>query len=184
MGLWFKAEGIDGKADAGAQMLGLDLLWFSVDGKSVLDAGCAEGLIAEKVKRCGAVNVVGIDNRPDAIKVARKRNNAASGIHFDVADVEIYRPEKADVILLLGVLHKLSNPEEVFTRMLNACGELCVLRLPGDCWPVMMDSRSGSRPVDLEFLAAGCGFCLQAIDFGPADSRGNQIVIYLRRSAD
>lgn len=176
---WFKLPGAPGKCTLEQQLTGLGELWNVVRGHTVLDVGCAEGLIGKRCLEAGAAAVHGVENRLDAVKMTR-----ALGIPCDHADVSRYVPsDEFDVVLLLGILHKLGTPSHVLARMLEACRVCCVIRLPHDDWPVLRDSRSGNRPFDLASVAKRSGFELMLQADGPA-CEGNppQWVGYFLRS--
>lgn len=162
------------KAPFDQQRIGLELLWPSVKGKTVLDVGCAEGAISKACLHNGAKSVHGVDNRKDAIQEAAE---SVAG-EFWVADVDVWEPVGSyDIVLMLGVLHKLKDPESALARCLNACDGMAVIRLPQGQWPVLRDSRSGNEPQHLGALAESFGFKLAHTAEGPA----SQWVGYLSR---
>ncbi len=161
MTMWFKSAG--GKVGLEQQLIGLEYLWPMVSGRSVLDVGCAEGDIAELCVECGASYLLGVENRQDAVRFAKRK-----GLNVVLGNVEEWLPEKSfDVVMLLGVLHKLRNPAEVLERMLKACTGCCVVRLPGAGWPVLTDERSGSKPIDLHRAMVEAGWRLEHRTAGP-----------------
>ncbi len=169
---WFPTPTTAGKATLDGQLVGLSLLPGLVHGKRVLDVGCAEGHIAAKCAEWGASAVYGVDNRPIAVAHAIKA--------FDIvavqADVATYAPVLTfDVVLMLGILNKLREPDVVLERMLLACKETAVVRVSGGQWPMLFNRR-------LDRVAERCGFELVAIEDGPVDrNRGPQFVGYLTR---
>ncbi len=67
--------------------------------RTVLDAGCGTGRIAVELARRG-VAVVGVDDDPDMVDVARSK---APDVRWVVADLaELALPERFDVVLLAG----------------------------------------------------------------------------------
>jgi SAM-dependent methyltransferase len=175
MGNWFDTDTKKGKVTLEQQLTGLDLLKEIVPGKTVFDLGCAEGQIAAQVKAWGASKVHGADNRRDAVAHA-----VTLGVNAFMADADRFQPGKNyDVILLLGILHKLKHPEETLRLMLAACDETCVIRLPCGQWPILRDSRSGGKPIDLGAAAAESWFRL----FAEAEGPHGQWVGYLYRYA-
>jgi len=166
--LWFSDLG-RGKASLEQQLIGLGPLLDSVHGKIMLDVGCAEGLIALECQKRGA-QVLGIESRPQAVAIAN-----GLGVQVVQADAQTWQPAKMyDVVLLLGVVHKLVDPGGATLRFLRSA-RTAVLRLPPGMWPVLTDSRSGSIPVDLAGLAAECSMRVRQMEPGPA----GQIVVYL-----
>lgn len=156
------------KAPLEQQLIGLEPLWAEVNGRTVLDVGCAEGLIALECKKAGAKLILGVDNRETAVKEARQHFGDSYTCDAIVADVSQWEPRASfDVVLMLGVLQKLPNPGEVFVRMLCRCKELAVVRLPDGGWPGLTDSRSGNQRIELDKAAALAGFELERVTQGP-----------------
>lgn len=180
---WFKLDGAKGDRTFEQQLIGLEQLWPWVKGASVLDVGCAEGLIAIECERQGAENVLGVELRGDAVKRANElaRNRTASFLQAD-ANVFTVAPLSFDVVLMLAILHKLRDPSEAFERYLRSCRTLAVVRLRHNDWPVLRDARSGNRPYDLSVVSKRCGFHLADVRRGPvADGNPPEFVGYLTR---
>lgn len=88
-------------------------------GWSLADLGTGSGILALAAKRFGARPVIGIDNDPAAVAVAKAnaRMNQIRGVTFQVRDVRSWSfPQQADVLtanlysdLLLEILPKLSG---------------------------------------------------------------------------
>lgn len=178
MGNWFDTNTKKGKTTLERQMVGLEYLQEMVPGKSVLDVGCAEGKIAAMMLQFGATEADGVENRLDAVKHAR-----SLGVNAIEADANLYVTWRAyDLVLALGILHKLASPAESLNLLLMSCAESCVIRLPAGQWPVLRDSRSGGVPIDLGDVAEKNGFVVVRETAGPIDEdRGPQAVIYLER---
>jgi SAM-dependent methyltransferase len=176
MGNWFDTDTKKGKVTLEQQLTGLGLLKKIVPGKTVFDLGCAEGQIAAQVMAWGAISVDGVDNRFDA--VAHAVSLGVNAIEGDANEFQMAGTH--DVVLLLGILHKLKNPAETLRRMLSACKETCAIRLPCGQWPVLRDSRSGGDDIDLLSVATDEGFVI----FAEAQGPHGQWVGYLRRAAD
>lgn len=163
------------------QMTGLESLWPLLHGQSVLDIGCAEGLLSRECVKHGAAIVYGIDNRISAITAANL--DAPKNCTFAVRDANSYSPVAGfDVVLMLAVLHKLRDPSAAFRRLLGACSDLCVVRLPHNDWPVLRDPRSGDRPHNLAAVAESAGFELLRVADGPvADGQPPEWVGFFKR---
>src|ERR1044071_1142698 len=163
MGNWFDGNGKKGKVSLEQQMTGLYRCEDFVYGSSVFDFGCAKGEIGEIMLAWGAALVDGIDNRADAVRHAN-----SIGLNAIVADAERWMPlRNYDVCLMLGILHKLKDPAAAMRRVMGCCTQHCVIRLPGGQWPILVDSRSGSVPIDLGSSAKVAGFELFAEEAGP-----------------
>lgn len=160
------------------QMTGLDQLWPRVKGKTVLDLGCAEGAIALRCCAEGALGVIGLEHRHDAVEefnrsARRERVNA----HAFERDLNVWpQPHrdlgKFDVILMLAILHKLRKPADQLMRFLASADETAtvVLRTRRRDWPVLRDERSGFLPQDIRFCMYDHGFNLAHEDDGPIDN--------------
>ena len=156
---WFKLRGVqDGDRTVTEQLTGLGAVCRDAFGKTVLDLGCAEGLIGlHMINRCGAQMVHGLSIVKTEIAVARELAKGARGpakfFHADLnnfAKIETANPPlllpKYDVVLLLSILHKLKNPEDILNRMLKYAAATVVIRLPR---PVIVDVRSSNRRFDV-----------------------------------
>ena len=152
---WF---GPGGDRTLAQQLIGLDVLRARVPGCSVLDVGCAEGAISLQLCDDGAAAVHGIEIRPDFVDAA----NAARGDRaalFEVANAETYTPKRPyDFVLMLAVLHKLSDPTAAVARLAAAAQRIVVVRLPPRHAPKVYDARSGFVLHDIDRVLRDCGF--------------------------
>ncbi len=87
----------------------LDLLKPHLNGKTVLDVGCASGRFAFQLLNAGAAKVYGVDISPQAVQIAQEQRRQAGleeRLEFSVADV--INPEtplpKSDLVTALGVI--------------------------------------------------------------------------------
>lgn len=179
---WFH-DGDQAKGDRtlAQQLIGLALLTPYVRGKTVLDAGCAEGLIAIEMAKAGAVAVHGIEYRQQAVDVANKLRGDLP-VTFECANLNTWRPKRHyDIVLLLSILHKLQDPTTVLVDMLLHCNDLAVIRLPprGN-QPTVVDERSGNHRFELARTIEVCGFVKEHEADGPL----NEWVGYFRRAVN
>jgi SAM-dependent methyltransferase len=146
------------------QMTGLDTLMRMVKGKTVLDLGCAEGLIAIEMAKAGAIAVHGVEIRPRAVEDA----NILRGdlpITFEVGDGNDWAPKrKYDIVAMLSFLHKLRDPTTAVYRF-AACTNDVVIKLPqqNQCdlaSPVVVDARSGMKKHKIGVAMRRAGFSL------------------------
>lgn len=82
--------------------------------KNVLDLGCGDGELAEKIKSMG-INVVGIDSSQEMVQATNDRGITAyvmdgHNIHFDT---------QFDAVFSNAVLHWLTQPEKVLAGINN-----------------------------------------------------------------
>lgn len=90
------------------------------EGHAILDVGCGVGRIR---KHLGNVRYVGIDHNSSYIKKAAKTYGTSSEFYVaDVADVPSITASKFDRILLLAVIHHLSDSQ--VTQLLGHCRNL------------------------------------------------------------
>ena len=174
---WFTAVGRQGDRTLEQQLTGLELLMTEVPGKTVLDAGCAEGLISIELARQGAT-CHGLDCVPGHIDVAR---SLAVDLPCTFEVVDLNRSDLnfglVEIVLMLAILHKLENPSKVCAGLASLARELCVIRLPPR-GPVIKDQRSGFVEHDIDAVMQAAGFELTDIDVGHLD----EWVGYYRRT--
>lgn len=165
VGPWF-----NGDRTLAQQMEGLDLLLESVRRKSVLDVGCAEGLIDFELIRAGALAIHGVEAQPTRVADAN-RLRGDMPCTFEQVDANTWRPRRAyHVVLLLSVLHKLKDPIAACMRFAEAASEMVVIRLPPNhANPVVIDSRSNNKPHHLGEKLKQAGFRQRAVARGHLD---------------
>jgi SAM-dependent methyltransferase len=166
---WFDTLGRPGDRTLKQQLLGLEQLIERVPNKSVLDVGCAEGLISMHLFDEGASAVHGLEVVSEHVIVANKlRGDRACT--FEVADANDYVPKRDyDIVLLLAVLHKLRNPSQVAKRFAERAREMVVVRLPPASAPTVIDARSGGVPHHIGDVIRDCGFMLKGTAKGAFD---------------
>lgn len=150
---WFKIPGVqDGDRTIEEQMKGLGPLLAEVAGKTVIDFGCAEGLVCRELLTAGAAACEGVDSVPASIKTARA---TTEGCAFYVADlnsidrqeIESATPKMKDIALALAILHKLQRPADMVRYLAKITRSLIVIRLPAKTPGYIDDARSGFRRV-------------------------------------
>ena len=141
------------------QLIGLQPMIERVQGKSVLDVGCAEGLIGMHLYDAGAAEVHGVERRQDYVREANRLKGDRAGCTFEAVDANGYTPAKDyDIVIMLAVLHKLDNPSACCMRFVDAARELVVMRLPPKTAPVIIDDRSNGQPFDMDHTMKCAGF--------------------------
>lgn len=175
-GAWFTIPGVQtGDRTIAQQLKGLQPLLDEVRGKSVLDLGCAEGMITRACVDAGAARVTGLDNNGDFIAAAM--GNARFGISFAMADMNL-PPQaagldedaiRADVVLMLGVLHKLRLPLLSLQYWAPLAAGLLVIRLPASMPGFVLSPRSGNVRHDVTACLSDLGFSLDRVEKGHED---------------
>lgn len=92
--------------------------------KNVLDLGCSDGYFSCKSLEAGAAKVSGIDLDPLRVEKANFVKSVfrlSTNIDFSVRDVYSIDldKEKYDIILCLGLLHRIPNMEELLKKISN-----------------------------------------------------------------
>lgn len=165
---WFLGLGRDGDRTIDQQMIGLEQLVREVPGKTVIDAGCAEGLISMELAKAGAVSCLGLEVIPRFIDVANEYVGHLP-CRFELANLNEYdlsTMEPADIVIALAVLHKLKDPSTVCAALAALARDLCVIRLP-PYGLVIVDDRSERVPHDIGVVMEASGFRLESVVDGP-----------------
>ena len=118
---------INGKWNESTKNLSKQLL-YDVAGKSVLDVGCNVGFFLHEAHRQGASRIVGIDNDPQIIDLARQVAQLLSFpviLHLD--DAFIFNPDETfDLILMLNILDFIQHPERCISKYIGASNTLII----------------------------------------------------------
>lgn len=155
---WFSTPGRPGDRTLDDQVKGLDWLFANCAGKTVLDIGCAEGLISIELAKCGALAVHGVEIVPEHVAVANKLRGDLP-VTFEVGDANVWRPRRAyDIVIALALLHKLKNPTAAAAAFAEAAREAVVLRLPPEHAPTIIDPRSKNEPHHIGETMRRAGF--------------------------
>jgi SAM-dependent methyltransferase len=119
-------------------MLGLNLIVQNVAGKNVLDLGCAEACIAARLVERGADRVDAVDANISLLATATEKylRHISTGrlhLHFGTVE-EIDRNDDLldwyDMVLLLSIVHKLSEPIEFLEKAMRFSADWLAVRLP------------------------------------------------------
>lgn len=179
---WFTGLGRAGDRDLADQMIGLEPLLQEVGGKTVLDAGCAEGLISLELAKAGAAFCLGLEIAPRFVEMANamaSEQGLDTVCVFTEANLNTFRlteRDEVDIVLMLAVLHKLKDPSRVCGQLADLAKELCVIRLPPS-GPVIRDERSGFVMHDMREVMEAAGFDLEAV----VPTTRNEWLGYFRR---
>lgn len=187
---WFKIPGVqDGDRTLEEQMQGLAGALAEASGKSVLDLGCAEGLIAREFARAGARAVHCIESVMGHLQVARSLC-VNLPVTFQLADLQVVtedavrsggRLNEYDLVLCLGIAHKMRAPLACIQFAARSSRDLVVIRLSarGDAERGILESKFfPNHRCDVNDAMHFEGFRLEATHPGP---RGDERVQYWRR---
>ena len=84
--------------------------------KKILEIGCGAGFSVEYLNG-KFINYTGIDYSENLIKYAKEHNNY-KGVKFECLNVNDFDSKfKFDVVLMIGVLHHMPNPEKVIKSL-------------------------------------------------------------------
>jgi SAM-dependent methyltransferase len=90
-------------------------LWRHIEGKTVIDFGCGEGLEAAELAQRGASRVIGLDTYAPVLETAR-----ANAARYGVADRCVFAAdtdERADVIVALDSFEHFQDLAGILTKM-------------------------------------------------------------------
>jgi SAM-dependent methyltransferase len=118
------------------QMIGLEDALAECVGKTVLDLGCAEAHISREFAIAGAARVVGIETALwsiDAAKVVCVGYPQIELIHANLSHYmeENPEPERFDIVLALGIMHKMGDMAAALRWSARCAKDLYLLRPPG-----------------------------------------------------
>lgn len=180
---WFHRPGIqDGDRTLEEQIQGLAPMLAECRGRTVLDLGCAEGLISRACIEAGADRVYGYDVLERHIAAARSLGLDAHRARFlvrnlnDAPDADDLACCHSGIVLMLAVLHKLRDPERSLRAWSQFALRLLVIRLPIGSTGVIRH-KHGKGSVDSVALLPELGFALERDEPGPRGER----VHYWRR---
>lgn len=155
---WFEIPGVQtGERNLTERTTPLRPLLKFAPGASVLDLGCAEGLIGLWLMDHGAKSLDGVEKHvpwiETAQRIAKERGHKNAWFYegdFDHMDLEesIFRADY-DIVLCLNVAQKLKEPGEFIRRAAAKSGNIFVYSGPGK---VLKDVRSGNRSFDIAKL--------------------------------
>lgn len=143
-----KELGITGKRGSGSRLRGISAMKHHCGDKTVLDLGCAEGLISFRLAEYGSRLIHGVDRNKLSLKVARQlfdRGNQEKKIACEYefferdftdhpsclfSDTSIGLLSSYEIVLMLGIYHKASTEEgvEIINSILPRCGEFILFR--------------------------------------------------------
>jgi SAM-dependent methyltransferase len=181
---WFAIPGVQsGDRTLDEQIKGLEPMLADVKGRSVLDLGCAEGLISQVVLAHGAARLVGLDYNAGFVARAQQLvtdARAKFGVHdLNAVAPHFYMSCHADVVLALAVIHKLKQPAESLKRWASLALHRFVIRLPTGSAGEFGSKYEPKARCDTRVILPDLGFVLEHDLEGP---RGERVQHWLRKA--
>ena len=145
-------------------------------GKSILDIGCAEGLVGREFVRAGARCCLGIDTVQDHIHVAMSQCEGLP-MSFHLASIAQFENEpipnpfgveQYDIVLALGVAHKLEHPRVAIEVAARYCKDLMLLRRGLRQVDGVVSSKHFNNKADTHAILRDNGFEMEKLVKGPA----------------
>lgn len=172
---WFKIAGVqDGDRTLEQQMLGLAPALADVEGRTVLDLGCAEGLVGREFLKAGASEYFGIEIVTANAEEARRQLSdfEQAVIANDNLDHHIFansppKHYKADLVLALAILHKLRDPGRAIRWIGEVATVRAVIRTAERTPGYVLDVRSGEQRFEIVAPLKEAGLVLDRVETGP-----------------
>jgi 2-polyprenyl-3-methyl-5-hydroxy-6-metoxy-1,4-benzoquinol methylase len=153
---WFEIDGLQtGEHKLETRLHGLRLLASHVKDKTILDLGCAEGLISSWLYDQGPARWVdGVEKHPPYLAQARAMHAGSPAFRFFQCDVNDQEFDDLiltkllpayDIVLCLCLAHKLKRPRDFLLKAARLCNRFFALHLPYD---IIDDVRSNHVKVD------------------------------------
>lgn len=169
---WFDMKGRPGARSLAEQMEGLQPALDECGGKSVLDLGCAEGLIALEFARAGAAVILGIEAQARFIEVAQTlRFPDGCEAKFQRMNLKRVTPADAiphDIVLCLAIIHKLKHPETGLRFAARSARDLLLLRSGRGAIDGIIYGKYSRTPCDSAAVMRSEGFELEKTCDGAA----------------
>lgn len=175
---WFVIPGVqDGDRTLEEQMTGIEAALAEASGKTVLDLGCAEGLVGREFALAGAAAVHGVESLEEHLIIARQQC-AGLPMSFEQANLNEWIPpqlqngaaEQYDIVLALAIAHKLRYPGAGIRFAARACRELCLIRMPAHEEAqrgILRSKHWRTNTCNVHQIMSQEGFCLEQTLPGP-----------------
>lgn len=188
---WLAIPGVQrGERTLSEQMMGLDAALADCPGKTVIDLGCAEGLIGIEFAKAGAALVQGYELQERFIAMGNEqaiKAGVADRVRLYKADLAFFsgegeggplpETEGADIVLALAIVHKLRQPALALERIAALAKQRLVIRLPIGSRGAFVCKRAPEQSCDTALVLPPLGFRLDAMVDGP---RGELVQHWVR----
>ena len=173
---WFSIPGLqDGDRTLEDQVRAVRPAIAECKGRTVLDLGCAEGLISLEFAKAGAKSVHGIDSILGNVNTAWQ---VCKGwpVTFETADLNLYIKDEFkrdlmpqyDIVLALGVTHKLHDPADGVVFAARIAKDLVLFRSGRAARDGVITNKWNSKvAVNAHKLMAMNGWRLDRVVKGP-----------------
>ena len=186
---WFVVPGVQtGDRTLATQLQGLEPALAECAGKTVLDIGCAEGLLSFEFARRGATSVHGMDIIEGHLEVAQELVGTLP-CTFEHADLgklsaEVSRPERShDIVLALAMVHKLWSPRKGLQYVSRRAKDLLLMRVgKRHLDDIIISKRNNMNAVRIREVLDAEGFVLEKTVAGSSEF-GEAVQYWRRRKA-
>lgn len=178
---WFEIAGVQrGQRHIRDQLKGLGPLFDEAKGKSILDLGSAEGLVAKALLDAGAKHAECVEQNADYAAEARAQlKGRPAVVHLWDLNNGLPGTGPADIVLMLAILHKLKKPITLLSQVIEqARPALAVIRYPRNNDGIIVDGRSHFEPQDIPGYMVKSGYRCTHKEMGPQ----RELTAYFRRT--
>lgn len=113
--------------------------------RSILDVGCGEGFILEKLRESKiGEELVGIDFSKDAIQIGKGLHPKLSLKVGSIYDIP-FKPNSFDLVICSEVLEHLENPEKALLELERVTKKNCIISVPHEPWFMLANLLRGKN---------------------------------------
>jgi predicted RNA methylase len=138
-------------------------------GRTVIEFGCAEGLIAREFIRAGAKSAQCFEVSADHLAVAHEQC-AGLPMEFILCDLNLEASQlvvRADIVLCLGIAHKLLDPGAGIRLAADSSLDLVLIRSGRREVDGIITSKHRGGKCDSHATMRERGFVLERVEIGP-----------------
>lgn len=165
---WFQVPGIrpEGDRTRDEQMLGLGPALQETSGKTVLDLGAAEAVISREFALAGASRVVAMEVLQSHLDIAKEVCKDVPCVELRCVDLREHvpanpNPEQFDIVLALGIIHKIRDPGLLLRWAAKAAKNLLLFRAPAHAWNGHVRAKYGAGTCHVPTIMSENGFRLE-----------------------